>query len=356
MTKVAIREEEVLERLRRVNDPELNRDLVSLGMIKNLAIDGGKISFLVELTTPACPLKSAIESEIKKELSTLPGFEAVTLTFGANVRRGSPELEKSFVPGVKNVIAVASGKGGVGKSTVSVNLAIALAQSGAKVGLLDADLYGPNVPLMMGISDFPKTLQNEKIVPPEKYGLKLMSIAFFMEPGQAVIWRGPMLHKALQQFLGDVAWGELDYLVVDLPPGTGDVQLSLSQSLPLTCVVLVTTPQDVALLDVEKAIFMFQKVNCYILGVVENMSNFICPHCEKGTPIFGEGGGEKLAKEFNIPLLGQIPLVPEIREGGDSGRPIVIRAPKSEVALAFQEIAGEVAAKLSVYSMQRKGE
>jgi len=346
----SLTQERVLQALAQVKDPELGRDLVSLGMIKDLAISGGTVSFTLVLTTPACPLKDRIEQDVRDALRPLPGVEQINLTWAAMVRQ-SPGLGAAGLTGIKNVVAVGSGKGGVGKTTVSVNLAVALARDGARVGLLDADIYGPNVPLMLGVRQLPP-LQGDKLVPATAHGIAVMSMGFLLKDDEAVVWRGPMLHGAIQKFLREVLWGELDYLIVDLPPGTGDVQLTLSQSIPLTGAVIVTTPQDVALLDVKKAISMFHKVNVPILGLVENMSTFICPSCRTETAIFRRGGGRAAAEAMQTPLLGEIPLVPSVCEAGDRGTPIVVAAPTSPVAQAFVQMARQVAARVSVLSAQ----
>ena len=347
---MALTKEIVMEKLSTVMDPELHRDLVTLGMIKNVAIDKGIVSITVELTTPACPLKDTISKDIKNALADVDGIKDIQIEMTGRVRSDGLKREIMTSP-VKNIIAVASGKGGVGKSTVSVNLAIALAQSGAKVGLLDADIYGPNIPTMMGVKDLPPSRSN-KIEPAEAYGVKIMSIGFLVKPGQALIWRGPMLHSAIQQFLRDVAWEELDYLVVDLPPGTGDAQLSLAQSISISGGVIVTLPQAVSLEDAERGMQMFTQLNVPILGVVENMSYLVLPD---GTEmdIFGRGGGEKLAKMTQVPFIGNIPMDANVRVGGDMGVPIIISNPQCAAAQAFQKIAADVAAKLSVASMNK---
>lgn len=343
--------EKVLEAARQVTDPDLHRDIVSLGMVKSVEIDKGKVSIHVELTTPACPLKDQIEGEVRKVVGSLEGVKEVSVRMSANVRQGPSTLLPQGLPsGIKNIIAVASGKGGVGKSTVSVNLAVALAQSGAKVGLMDGDIYGPNIPLMLGIpSDKrPGVTPDEKIIPIEAFGLKVISMGVLVPADSPMVWRGPMLHSAVTQFLQKVEWGTLDYLLVDLPPGTGDVQLSLVQTAPVTGAVIVTTPQEVALMDVRKAIAMFQKTQVSILGVVENMSGFECPHCGKETPIFSKGGGKEIAEKLGAPFLGEIPIDPQIREGGDLGKPIVLAHPDSLVARQFKAVAGVLAQQVSI--------
>ena len=344
----------VLQALRHVNDPELHRDIVSLGMVKNLAIDNGKVSFTVELTTPACPLRETIENDCKKVLQGIPGVAGLTINFGAQVRGSKAGAgQTDLLPTVKNVVLVAAGKGGVGKSTVAANLAVALKIHGAKTGLLDADIYGPSVPIMMGVKGEPKKVEVDggfKIEPTLAHGVPVMSIGFFLEADQAVIWRGPMLGKALHQLMADVHWGELDYLVVDMPPGTGDVQITFSQQLKVSGAVLVATPQDVALADVVRAKTMFDKVMIPIVGVVENMSYFICDGCNKRHEIFSRGGAQQAAERFHIPFLGEIPITPALREGGDRGVPILVKDPTSEVSKSFLAIAAKLAGQLSIAS------
>jgi ATP-binding protein involved in chromosome partitioning len=344
-----ISSEAVLAALRRVNDPDLHLDLVSLGFIRDLRVEGSTVSFTIELTTPACPVKGLLERQAREAVMAIPGVSEVRVTMTARVRSAAPPGEEE--PLIKNTIAVSSGKGGVGKSTVSVNLALALAQAGAAVGLLDADVYGPDIPLMMGATGQPGML-HDRILPVVSHGIRLISVQFFVPAGEAVIWRGPMLSSMLRQFLFDVDWGALDYLVIDLPPGTGDAQLTLSQAIPLTGAVLVTTPQEVSLLDVRKAYAMFRQLRVPVLGVVENMSYVVCPHGER-LALFGEGGGRRLAEEFGVPLLGQLPFDPETRRGGDEGWPIVVRAPHSPQAAAFRQVAGQVAARISVVNRQQ---
>jgi ATP-binding protein involved in chromosome partitioning len=329
-----------------VKEPELGRDLVTLNMIKDLMIDGPHVRFTIELTTPACPLKERIEQESHQAVMGVPGVEQVEMKFTSNVRAHSPASVQGAIPGVRNIIAVASGKGGVGKSTVAANLAVALAQTGAQVGLLDADIYGPSIPMMMGVTEKPRESDGH-FLPPVHYGVKVMSIGFFLDLNTPVVWRGPMVGKALQELIRGAEWGELDYLVVDLPPGTGDAQLTLCQSVPVTGAVIVTTPQDVALSDVLKAIGMFEKVKIPILGVVENMSYFVCPHCQHRTEIFKYGGGRAAAQRLTIPFLGEIALDPAIPIGSDAGEPIVVKAPGSPQTRQFHEVAGQVAARVS---------
>lgn len=349
MTPV-LSQEQILQALRQVQDPELHRDLVSLGMVKEVSIQGAAVTVALELTTPACPLKAQIEQDVRTALAGVPGVQQVNLVWSARVR-ASPALNLSGLTGIKSVIAVGSGKGGVGKTTVSVNLAVALAREGATVGLMDADIYGPNVPLMLGVRQLP-AMREEKLVPADAYGLKVMSMGFLLKDDEPVIWRGPMLHGVIQKFLKEVFWGELDYLIVDLPPGTGDVQLTLSQTIPLTGAVIVTTPQDVALLDVKKAIAMFAKVKVPILGIVENMSMFVCPSCHTETAIFRHGGGRVAAEQLRVPFLGEIPLVPSVCQAGDLGTPIVASDPDSSVAQAFVHAARQTAARVSVLAAE----
>lgn len=340
-----ITEQNVLEALSHVQEPELHRDLVTLKMVKDVKVLGDAVNFTIVLTTPACPLRGQIESESKAAVAAL-GAKQINIKWDANVPSDARITGKLNIP-VRSTIAVASGKGGVGKSTVAVNLAIALAQAGASVGLMDADIYGPNIPIMMGVSGQPQA-RGEKIIPLEAHGVKLMSMGFLVPPEQAVIWRGPMLHSAIRQFLTDVDWGPLDYLVIDLPPGTGDAQLTLVQSVPLTGGVVVATPQDVALADVVRGVMMFRKLEVPVLGVVENMSYFLCPHCGERTDIFAHGGAHKMAQKYETPFLGEIPLDVAIRVGGDSGIPVTVSQPDSPHALAFRRFAEKVAAAVSV--------
>ncbi len=350
------RREDVMRMLRTVQDPDLHRDLVALGMIQDVKIEGGVVNFAIVLTTPACPVRDSLRDESERAVKTLPWVESVNVDMQATTRTGRGMGNEQLVPHVKNVIAVASGKGGVGKSTTSVNVALALADTGAKVGLLDGDIYGPNIPLMMGLKEKPQ-LQQEggKIIPCRSYGVKLMSIGFFLNEDKPVIWRGPMVHGAIQQFLRDVDWGDLDYLVVDLPPGTGDAPLSLSQLIPLSGVVIVTTPQDVALQDVAKGMAMFRQLEVPVIGVIENMSYFICPGCQDKHEIFGSGGGERIAGQFAVPFLGKVPLQQRVREGGDQGRPVVVTHPESLEALAFRDVAGAIARQVSILAVAGQG-
>ena len=341
-------ESAVYEALRGVQEPELGRDIVTLEMVKDVALDAaGRVSLTIELTTPACPLKDEIEGNVNTALTAL-GATAIDVTWGAMVRRAAPVQPQQMLPGVKNIIAVASGKGGVGKSTVSTNLAVALAMEGASVGLLDADITGPNIPLMMGIEGAPVASPEGKITPLERYGVKVISIQFFVPQGQPIVWRGPLVGGAIQQFLRDVDWGELDYLVIDLPPGTSDAQLTLAQAVPISGVLLVTTPQDVALLDVDKALSMFRRLSVPIVGIVENMSAFICPHCGEATEIFGRGGGESFARRHELEFFGGIPLDVKVRQGGDAGVPAVAQREPGAAALVMRAMARQVAARMSV--------
>jgi ATP-binding protein involved in chromosome partitioning len=341
----------IMTALAQVKDPEIGRDLVSLGMIKGIEITGTTVDLTVELTTPACPLKAKIESDIVDGLQAL-GAEAVRVDWASNVKRSFGGPAADLIPGVKNTIAVASGKGGVGKTTVAVNLAVSLARDGARVGLLDADITGPNVPLMMGTDGAHVTGVGGRVNPVVSHGVKMMSIQYFLTGDAPVIWRGPLIHSAIQQFLRDVEWGELDYLVIDLPPGTGDAALSISQLIPLSGAVVVTTPQEVSLVDARKAIAMFNKVNVRTIGVVENMSAFICPDCGHEHDIFGSGGGERMARELDLEVLGRIPLEPAVRTGGDGGVPITsAQHPASDAsaaASALREVARTVAGRISV--------
>ena len=338
-----VTKEQVLAALGQVLDPDLRKDLVSLGMIKDLKVEGSKVSFTVELTTPACPLKNQIQKDAENAVLAVEGVESVDVTMGARVH----EDQKIKDLTIKNIIAVGSGKGGVGKSTVAVNLAVALAKFGAKVGLMDADIYGPNVPTMMGVEALPPTPKEQKIQTAEAYGVKVMSIGFMVTPGQPLIWRGPMLHSAIKQFLMDVDWGELDYLIIDLPPGTGDVQLSLVQTVPLSGGIIVTMPQQVSFDDAARAAAMFKKMEVPILGVVENMSFLEMPDGSRRR-IFGEGGGEQLARFTGTPLLANIPLDENVRAGGDQGAPVVVRDPESPAAKVLSGLAQSVAARMSM--------
>jgi ATP-binding protein involved in chromosome partitioning len=345
-------EDLVLNALRQIIDPDLRKDIVTLGFIKDLAINGGDVSFRIVLTTPACPVKEEMESQAIALVSAIDGVANVAVTMDAEVPQGRGIANNIAIPGVKNIIAVSSGKGGVGKSTVAVNLAVALAADGAKVGIMDADVYGPNVPLMLGTGYDQPEVRDGKLVPIEAHGVKMISMAVLVPPDKPMILRGPMLHGVVRQFLSDVDWGELDYLVVDMPPGTGDVQLSLAQLVPVQGAVLVTTPQEVSLSDVRRAVKMFEQVNVPVLGVIENMSYFIAPDTGNRYEIFGKGGGQKLADEYALNFLGEVPLGMEVREGGDSGVPVVVSAPDSPQSAAFRHVAEEVARQISIEAMK----
>lgn len=345
-----ITEQQVLQALSKVQEPELHNDLVTLKMVRDISIQDGTVNFTVVLTTPACPLRGQIESESRAAVGALPEVRQVNIKWDANVPSDRRVRGRLNMP-IKSTIAVASGKGGVGKTTVSVNLAIALQQMGARVGLMDADIYGPNIPVMMGVNRTPYA-ENDKIVPLDAYGVELMSMGFLVSPEQAMIWRGPMLDSAIRQFLTDVSWGELDYLVIDLPPGTGDAQLTLAQALPLTGAVIVATPQDVALADVIRGVTMFRKLEVPVLGVVENMSYFLCPHCGERTDIFAHGGAQEMAARLEAPFLGEIPLDTRIRVGGDTGLPVTVTEPDSPLGQAFKRVAQQVAAGVSVQNVR----
>lgn len=347
-----ITKDDVIDALRNVNDPDLHKDLVTLNMVKDIAIEGTKITTQIELTTPACPLKDVIKNDciaaIKKQI---PDATEINIDMTANVSAHANQSKDAILPGVKNTIAVASGKGGVGKSTVAVNLALALAKDGAKVGIIDADIYGPSIPMMLGVEKNTGIFQDpetKKLAPLENYGIKLMSIGFMIDDDNPVIWRGPMASGALKQFMTDVNWGELDYLIYDLPPGTGDIQLTLVQTIPLTGAVIVTTPQEVSLIDAKKGLKMFERVNVPVFGIIENMSYFIAPDTGKRYDIFGSGGGERLAVQLKSNLLGNIPIDPRIREGGDNGKPIVQALPDSDNTKIITDIARNLAAQVSI--------
>ena len=339
----------VLNALRVVQDPDLRRDIVSLGFIKDLSIRDGNVSFAIELTTPACPGKDQMRDQATAAVRAVPGVTAVDVKMTANVRSVSaPEHGRPPLPGVKNIIAVGAGKGGVGKTTVAVNLALALARFGSRVGILDGDIYGPNVPIMLGLSSTQLTTDGKQIVPAEKHGVQVVSMGFLTQDDAPVIWRGPMLHGAIQQFFRDVAWKDLDYLIVDMPPGTGDVALSLSQTVPVVGSIVVTTPQQVSLADSMRAVRMYQKLNIPPIGLIENMSYYSCPNCHHESDIFGHGGGERLAEQMEVPFLGRLPIYQPIREGGDSGVPIVVSEPGSAAGRAFALVAERTAAQVSI--------
>ena len=347
--------DQVLTALKKVVDPELHKDIVSMGMIKDLAINDGTVGFTLELTTPACPFNSDIEKDVRTAIQGL-GVKELNMKVTARVMEGRAVGMDELLPGVRNIVAVASGKGGVGKTTVSVNLALSLAKVGAKVGLLDADIYGPSVPLMMGLKASPEVIDN-KIQPPQVEGVKVISMGFFYEQSQqAGIYRGPIVSGIVKQFLTDVNWGELDYLIIDLPPGTGDAPLTIAQTIPITGILIVTTPQDVAMNVAVKAIGMFNKLNVPIIGVVENMSYLQCPHCKDQIHLFGQGGGKRISDEFNIPFIGEIPLHPGIREGSDVGKPAVISDPESMQAHAFSKAAKLVAGRISIIAAEMRNQ
>jgi ATP-binding protein involved in chromosome partitioning len=352
MTSIA--EAAVLDALRAVKDPDLHKDIVTLGFVKNLQISGGAVAFAVELTTPACPVKDLLREQARAVVAALPGVTSVDVQMTAQVRPvGRPETGRAPVDGVKNIIAVGAGKGGVGKTTLSVNLAVALARRGSRVALLDGDMYGPNVPIMLGLKTQLET-DGQKIVPAERYGLQVVSMGFLTQDDAPVIWRGPMLHGAIQQFFRDVRWTDVDYLIVDMPPGTGDVALSLSQSVPVAGAVLVTTPQTVSLADTRRAVAMYRKLNIPAIGLIENMSYFVCPGCGEESDIFGKGGGEKLAEEMSVPFLGSVPLYEPVRAGSDSGIPIVHADPDSVPARAIIAAADRIAQQISISAHGRR--
>jgi len=344
--------ETVLNSLRQIIDPDLRKDIVSLGFIRDLKIDGGNVAFRIVLTTPACPVKEQMEAQANEIVRGLEGVTSVAVTMDAEVPQGRGIANNIAIPGVKNIIAVSSGKGGVGKSTVAVNMAISLALDGAKVGIMDADVYGPNVPMMLGTGYGQPEIEDGKLIPIEAHGVKMISMAVLVPPDKPMILRGPMLHGVVRQFLTDVNWGELDYLIVDMPPGTGDVQLSLAQLVPVQGAVLVTTPQEVSLADVRRAVAMFEQVKIPVLGVIENMSYFIAPDTGNRYEIFGKGGGQKLCDEFGLNFLGEVPMGMDVREGGDIGIPVVVSFPESLQSIAFDHVAEEVARQISIEAMK----
>jgi ATP-binding protein involved in chromosome partitioning len=347
--KKSLSETSILDALRTVRDPDLHRDIVALNFIKDLRIDGGVVSLKIELTTPACPVRDELKAAAERAIrDTVDDVRDVRIEMTSNVRMNPSQEKANLLPQVRNTIAVASGKGGVGKSTVAVNIAVSLALDGARVGLLDADIYGPSIPLMMGIHDRPQMVQ-QKLLPLEAHGVKVMSIGFLVDPMQAVIWRGPMVSGALKQFMSDVNWGDLDYLVFDLPPGTGDIHLTLVQSIPLSGAVIVTTPQDISLADARKAFAMFEKVRVPVLGIVENMSYHICASCGHREDIFATGGGKKAAEELGVPFLGAIPIYTPIRIGGDVGTPIVVSEPNAGQSATIRTITRNMAAQVSIH-------
>jgi ATP-binding protein involved in chromosome partitioning len=343
----------VYEALRAVKDPDLHRDIVALNFVKDLHIDGGRVAFTIELTTPACPVKDAMRDEAHRAVSALPGVTDVQVTMTASVRAArNVDSAQTPIEGVRNIVAVGAGKGGVGKTTLAVNIAAALAARGSRVGLIDGDIYGPNVPMMLGVQG-QLMADGEKIVPAEQFGIKVVSMGFLANDDSPVIWRGPMLHSVIRQFFHDVKWGELDYLVIDMPPGTGDVALSLSQTVPVAGAIVVTTPQEVSLADSRRAVRMYQKLNIPVLGLIENMSFFACPNCQHESDIFGRGGGERTAEAMEVPFLGRIPIYEPIRRGGDAGQPLVVAEPSSPAARAFFAAAEQLAAQVSIASYKK---
>jgi len=346
----------VLEVLKPVQDPELQKSLVELNMIRNVKIDGGTVSFTLVLTTPACPLRQFIVEDCERAIKTLPGVETVSVEVTAETPQQKGLPDRQGIDGVKNIVAISSGKGGVGKSTVAVNVAVALAQAGAKVGLIDADIYGPNAPIMLGLEGanvvVQQGTQGEVLEPVFNHGVKLVSMGFLIDKDQPVIWRGPMLNGVIRQFLYQVRWGDLDYLIVDMPPGTGDAQLTMAQAVPMAGAVIVTTPQNVALSDARRGLKMFQQLRVPVLGIVENMSYFVPPDMpDKQYDIFGSAGGEKTAQELEVPLLGCVPLEIPLREGGDRGLPIVLAEPNSASAKSLTMISQQIAARVSVAAL-----
>jgi ATP-binding protein involved in chromosome partitioning len=348
-----VTEEDILAALRGIIDPDFGKNIVELGFVKNVSIEGGRIAFTIELTTPACPVKAEFERAARERVAALPGVEEVEVAMTSNTRGrrtlgGRQEEDVEVLPGVQNVLAVASGKGGVGKSTAALNLALALREEGASVGLMDIDVYGPSLPLLTGIRARP-AVHEKRIVPLEGHGLKLMSMGFFLTDESPVIWRGPMVHGLVRQFITDVEWGELDYLVVDLPPGTGDAALTLTQQAPLSGAVIVTTANDLSLIDARKGLRMFETVSVPVLGIIENMSYFVPPDLpDRRYYIFGRGGGQRVAKELGVDFLGEVPIDPRVVEGGDTGKPILVMAPDSPPAQAFRSLAGRIAQGLAI--------
>jgi len=352
-----VRIDQVLEKLSTVIDPDLKKDIVSMGMIKDLELNDGNLKFTLELTTPACPFNVEIEDDVRKVIGEISDLKNFDLKVTAKVMEGRSLDADTGMASVKNIIGVASGKGGVGKSTVSLNLALALSESGAKVGLLDADIYGPSIPLMLGMKDGSMEVEENKLQPADSHGLKVVSFGFFADQSnQAAIYRGPIISGILKQFLVDTNWSDLDYLIVDLPPGTGDIPLTLAQTIPITGILVVTTPQDVASNVAVKAVSMFEKLNVPIIGVVENMSHFICPNCDEKHYIFGDGGAKKISEQFNMPFLGEIPLNSGIMIGSDLGKPIMITNPDSPSATAFRKTAKNIAAQCSILAAKLQDE
>ena len=360
---MSVNPQDILKALSTIQDPERRRDIVSLGYVKDLAIDGSVVRFRIQLPVPPGPVRDEIQRHAQKIISALSGVSQVEITMTSLVQKPQAAARepvptptqsvRSLIPTVRHIIAVASGKGGVGKSTVSVNLALALSKTGARVGLMDADVYGPTIPKLLGITQTPEALEDNRLIPIDQYGLKVMSMGFFIKEGEAIVWRGPMLHKTMEQFLGGVVWGDLDYLIIDLPPGTGDIQLSLCQIIPMTGAVIVSTPQDVALHVATKAIAMFNKLNCPVLGIVENMSYYLCSHCGTREEIFGSGGAKKAAEKLGLPFLGEIPLATELRLTSDEGKPIVASHPDSPLAQAFFQVAKNLANQVVLQDQKR---
>ena len=344
---VNITQEQVLEQLRTVNDPELHESLVALSMVKEVVIEGSTVTVRVELTTPACPLKGTIQADVERAVRRIPGVEAVNVEFSAKVRSAQPD--SSELPGVKNVVAVGAGKGGVGKSTAAVMLALGLRRSGAQVGLLDADVYGPSIPMMLGIDGARPEVREDKLIPVEVEGLRVMSIGFLVDDSQPLIFRGPMVHGVIKQFLDQVDWGELDYLIVDLPPGTGDVPLTLAQSIPMTGAVVICTPQEVALRDARRAVTMYERLNVGCLGIIENMSYYLCPKCGHRDELFDHGGAARAAEDLHVPFLGEIPLNAQLRIFADAGTPDkVFTATEEHVRKAVEQVVANVAGQISI--------
>lgn len=352
-SNVAISNEQVTGALRSITEPEMNQSIVDLKMVSSIDVADDHVSLSMEAPTHLYGAKADLEEQVRAALTAMPGIETVDISWKTHVRASSGgRSDAQPIKGVKNTVAVASGKGGVGKSTVAVNLAVTLARAGATVGLLDADVYGPSMPLMMGVHDKPLMRAN-KMVPLEAHDVHVMSIGFLLDPQKALIWRGPLVAQLINQFINDVDWGELDYLIIDLPPGTGDVQLTLVQKIPISGAVIVTTPQDVALADAIKGLKMFEEVKTPILGIIENMSGFVCPSCREIHDIFGSGGGARVAQEHNVPLLGTIPIEAAVREGGDNGQPVSVSHPDSVTAGAFANAAGRVAFRLAAEAARK---
>jgi ATP-binding protein involved in chromosome partitioning len=347
-----VSENQVLDALRGVTDPDLGRDIVTLGFVKGVRISDGTVGFTIELTTSASAVREHMRQQAREAVAALPGVGGVDVTMTARVHGSPGPMKDRLIPSVQHVIPVASGKGGVGKSTVSANLALALASTGARVGIMDADVYGPTIPTLMNVHTLPKPTV-EGTVPAEQYGVKIISMGFFLREDDAIIWRGPMLHKTVHHFLGNVLWGELDYLIVDLPPGTGDVQLTLCQAIPLTGAVVVSTPQDVALKVAQKAIAMFNQLHTPVLGIIENMASYVCPCCGVRDDVFGSGGARRAAEHLGLPFLGEIPLATQIRTSSDAGRPIVLDQ-TSPFAKAYLAVAEQLVAQVSIRNKQRE--